>query len=225
MWKRFLPVNTATIAVLALSLATAGVTKAASGDMKFGYHLGDAFLGCAGVLPTDSPIDVIPPTPTMPGIPTCRPEAVAEDFVGAFSGEGGSIAIQGGGELKVSKKGKPQHVNGGGLFAQFDESGALISSGTWKARKLLLFEAYGEDDMTPLPDGFESGRVLIRIRLDPEDGKKVDAVLEIGCRLPGNKGIFGTIEGARVMVDGGLNYNLPADPKSTLFVNLQNFAT
>ena len=38
--------------------------------------------------------------------------------------------------------------------------------------------------------------------------------------LPGNKGIFGTIEGVRVFVDGGLNYNLATDPKLTLFVNL-----
>ena len=219
MWKRFLPVGTVTIAVLALSLATAGVAEAGSKDMKFGYHFGDAFLGCAGVLPTDPPIGVIP------GDPTCRPEAVAEDFEGAFPGEGGSIAIQGEGEFTVSEKGKLKKAKGGGLFAQFDESGVLLSSGTWKARKLLLFEAYGEDDLTPLPDGFESGRVLMLIRLDPEDGKKVDAVLEIGCRLPGNAGIFGTIEGVRVMVDGGLNYNLPADPKLTVFVNLQNFGT
>ena len=140
MWKRFLPVGTVTIAVLALSLATAGVAEAGSKDMKFGYHFGDAFLGCAGVLPTDPPIGVIP------GDPTCRPEAVAEDFEGAFPGEGGSIAIQGEGEFTVSEKGKLKKAKGGGLFAQFDESGVLLSSGTWKARKLLLFEAYGDRD-------------------------------------------------------------------------------
>ena len=200
-----------------LGLAAAEVANAGPGDMKYGYHLGDAFLGCGGVLPTDSPI------PATPGTPTCRPEAVAENSVGAFPLEGGSIAIQGSGELKVSKKGKPQHVNGGGLFAQFDLSGNEFSSGTWKAKKLLLFDAYGEDNTTPLPDGFEAGRVLILIELKPEGGKKTAAILEIGCRLPGNKGIFGTIEGARVIVDGGLNYDLPADPKSTLFVNLKNF--
>jgi hypothetical protein len=146
---------------------------------------------------------------------------VAEDFENAL---GGSIAIQGGGELKVSKKGKPQHVKGGGLFAQFDENGTEISHGTWKARKLLLFEAYGEGALPPDPmfAGWEAGRVLMLIRLHPAGGKKVNAVLEIGCRLPGNPGIFGTIEGVRVMVDGGLNYNLPADPKSTVFVNLRN---
>ena len=144
MWKRFLSVGTVTIAVLALSLATAGASKAASGDMKYGYHLGDDFLGCAGVLPTDPPIVVDPDDPT------CRPEAVAEDFAGAFPGMGGSIAIQGEGELTVSEKGKPKKVSGGGLFALFDESGILLSSGTWKARKLLSFDAYGEDDLTPL---------------------------------------------------------------------------
>jgi hypothetical protein len=202
-----------------LSLTATGVAKAGKGDMKYGYHLGDAFLECVNEsdLPTASPIDVIP------GTPTCRPEAVAQDFAGAFPMEAGSIAITGSGELKVSKKGKPQHVNGGGLFAQFDLSGNVFSSGTWKAKKLLSFDAYGEDNTTPLPDGFEAGRVLILIELKPEGGKKIAAILEIGCRLPGNKGIFGTIEGARVFVDGGLNYNLPADPKSTLFVNLKNF--
>jgi hypothetical protein len=202
-----------------LSLTAAGVANAKSGDLKYGYHLGDAFLGCGDVKPTDDPIDA------EPGNPTCRPEAVAGDTVGAFDGYGGSIAIQGSGEIKVSKKGKPKHVNGGGLFAQFDHWGNVFSSGTWKAKKLLSFDPYGEDDVTPLPDGWEAGRALILIELKPgtKGGKKVDAVLEIGCRLPGNKGIFGTIEGARVFVDGGLNYNLAADPKSTLFVNLKNF--
>lgn len=194
-----------------LSLTAAGVAQAGRGDVTFGYHFGDAFLGCAGVLPR------IPVT----GMATCRPEAKAEDFAGAFPG-GGSIVIQGGGELVVSKRGKPLEVDGGGLFARFDENGRLLKRGTWEARQLLLFDAYGEG--TP-GRGLESGRALIRIRLKPEGGKKVDAVLEIGCRLDGNKGIFGTIEGVRVMVDGGLNYNLPADPKLTVFVNLQNFGT
>jgi hypothetical protein len=212
MWKRFLSVGTVTIAVLVLSLATAGVTEAK--DVKWGYHFGDAFFGCTD-LPKDGSIEV-------EAGPTCSPEAVAEeDFAKAFPGEGGSIIIQGGGELKVSKKGKPKKVKGGGLFAQFNEAGdVLVSSGTWKAKKLLLFEAYGEGGAGP---GLESGRALMLIRLHPERGKKVDAVLEIGCRLDGNPGTFGTIEGVRVMVDGGLNYNLPADPKSTVFVNLKNF--
>jgi len=205
----------------ALGLTVAGTANAGKDDMKYAYHFGDAFFGCS-VLPTDSPEVVIP------GVPTCRPEAVAEDSVGAFPGEGGSIAIQGSGELQVDKKGKPKKVDGDGLYAQFDHWGNLVSSGTWKAKKLLSFDPYGEDDVTPLPDGFESGRALILIELKPEGGKKkggkkVTAVLEIGCRLPGNAGIFGTIEGVRVLVDGGLNYNLPADPKLTLFVNLQNF--
>ena len=216
--KKLLRIFVIPVITAMLGFTAAEVANAGSGDMKYGYHLGDAFLGCGeGTLPTDDPI------PATPGTPTCRPEAVAEDSVGAFPGEGGSIAIQGEGELKVSKKGKPQHVNGGGLFAQFDLSGNVFSSGTWKAKKLLSFDAYGEDNETPLPEGWEAGRVLILIELKPEGGKKIDAVLEIGCRLPGNKGIFGTIEGARVFVDGGLNYNLAADPKTTLFVNLQNY--
>jgi hypothetical protein len=212
--KRLLKIVVIPVVVIMLSLTATGVAKAGKGDMKYGYHLGDAFLGCGDVKPTDDPILA------TPGTPTCRPEAVAEDSPGAILGAGGSIAIQGSGEIKVSKKGKPKHVNGGGLFAQFDHSGNVFSSGTWKAKKLLSFDAYGEDNTSPFPPGFEAGRVLMLIELKPEGGKKgkkIDAVLEIGCRLPGNKGIFGTI------VDGGLNYNLAADPKSTLFVNLKNF--
>ncbi len=212
--KKLLRFVVVPVLATALSLTAAGAAKADDDDddIKYAYHLGDAFFGCV-----DLPIVPIP----VGSMPTCRPEAVAEDT--SSFGEGGSIAIQGTGELEVSKKGKPKRVNGGGLFHQFDESGGEpISSGTWKARKLLSFDAYGEEepDLSGFPDGFESGRALILIRLKPESGKRVGAVLEIGCRLPGNQGIFGTIEGARVFVDGGLNYNLAADPKLTLFVNL-----
>jgi hypothetical protein len=214
--KKLLKLFVFPVLATVLGLTAAGVANAKSGDMKYSYHLGDAFLGCGEVKPTDDPI------PVGAG-PTCRPEAVAGDTAGAFDWGGGSIAIQGSGEIKVSKKGKGKHVNGGGLFAQFDHWGNRFSSGKWKAKKLLSFDTYGEDNDTPLPDGWEAGRVLILIELKPEGGKKIDAVLEIGCRLPGNKGIFGTIEGVRVFVDGGLNYNLAADPKSTLFVNLKNF--
>jgi hypothetical protein len=106
-------------------------------------------------------------------------------------------------------------------------------SGTWKAKKLLMFDSYGPEKdcnvapfpcaVPPLPIHFEAGRALIRIELRPDEEKKkkIIAVLEVGCRLPGSRGIVGTIEGVRVMVDGGLNYNVAADPKSTLFVNLQ----
>ena len=103
-----------------LSLTAAGVAQAGPADVKFGYHFRDAFLGCAGVLPTDPPITLTPP------IATCRPEAEAETFTMTFPGEGGSIAIQGGGELKVSKRGNPLDVDGGGLFARFDENGRLL---------------------------------------------------------------------------------------------------
>ena len=66
---------------------------------------------------------------------------------------------------------------------------------------------------------------MIQIRLDSENGKKskkskkskkIDAILEVGCRLgAGNPGI--TIEGVRVIVHGGLNYNIASDPRLTVF--------
>jgi len=57
-----------------LDLAAAGVAIAGPGNIKYAYHLGDAFPGSAGVLPTDSPIPI--PDPVEP---TCCPEAVAGD--------------------------------------------------------------------------------------------------------------------------------------------------
>jgi hypothetical protein len=138
---------------------------------------------------------------------------------------GGTIAIQGGGKLTISRRGKPRTVNGGGLYAIFGPSadptmnGPIIESGTWKAKELILFDSYG-GGIGPPPE-FNAGRALIRVQLKPDFGRRSDAVLEVGCRLgAANPGIPGTIEGVRVMVDGGLYYNLPADPKSTLFVDL-----
>lgn len=222
MWKRFLSIGTVMIAVIALSVIATGVAKAGSDGLRYQYHLGSTAIGC----PDEFPNRVIDPSIAVGPMPSCRPEAAAEDFAGQFPDQGGSIAIRGQGELKIGKNGKPRHVKGSGTYARYDEMEGIIDSGTWKARKLLLFTPYGSTAAhnPNLPPGSEAGRALIQIRLDPDQGKKFDGVLEVGCRLgplpAGNPGIFGTIEGVRVMVQDGLNYNLPADPKATLFINL-----
>ncbi len=213
MKNRLKPISSIAVFVLAFSAAT--VVDASNKNVRYAYHIGDDFLGCAGVEPTDLPI------PTVPGAPSCRPEATAEDIVGLVPG-GGSIAIRGSGTLTVGKNGKPKKkAKGSGTYARFETDGTLVDSGTWKAKNVLLFDSYGTvpPDAPPAPGNFEAGRLLIQIRLDPENGKKVDAILEVGCRLgTGNPGIFGTIEGVRVIVDGGLNYNIVSDPKLTVFV-------
>jgi hypothetical protein len=227
MRKQLIPICTVTFVVLAMTLNVASARGGSKGDLRYEYHFGDASPACDDVMPTDDPIPV-------GSSPTCRPEAVAEfnpnappptvELTMKLLG-GGSIAIQGAGELTLSKKGKPKHVDGEGPYAIFgpptmhDPHGKLLEYGSWKAKKLIQFDSYGSSPT--LPVFVNAGRAMIQIRLDPVSGKKSDAILEVGCRLgAGNPGIPGTIEGVRVMIDGGLYYNLPADPKSTVFIDL-----
>ncbi len=61
---------------------------------------------------------------------------------------------------------------------------------------------------------WRTGRALILVHLvDAAGTMQADAILEIGCRLPGNPGVSGTVEGIRLLIGGGLNFNEPADPK------------
>jgi len=229
MKKPLIPICTVTFVVLAMALNGASAHGGAKRELRYEYHLGDASPACDDVKPTDDPIEV------EPG-PTCRPEAVAgiNPMVPVVPGlpiqlqGGGSIAIQGAGELAVSRKGKPRHVDGGGTYAIFGPApspgklGVRVESGSWRAKKLLQFDSYGPGKgFPPELSAWRAGRAIIQIHLRPRRGRKSDAILEVGCRLgPANPGIPGTIEGVRVMVDDGLYYNIPADPKSTLFVDL-----
>ena len=139
------------------------------------------------------------------------------------------IAIEGSGTLEIDAEDRdPKDVDGGGTFVHTTDtdSGASVS-GTWEAKQLLMFESYG-----PPSDGFiagnpavfatwRGGRAFILVHLEYDgDGLEADAILEIGCRLPGADGISGTIEGIRLVIDGGLNFNVAEDPKDTLFVDL-----
>lgn len=217
MKMRLKPISTASIAVFVLTISAASVLQAKHEDVQYGYHLGDSALGC----PDD--IGFMPFNPDPPGGATCPPEATAQDIAGLIPG-GGSIAIRGSGTFTLGKNGKlKKKAKGDGTYARFDELGILVDSGTWKAKDALLFDSYGPvPGAPPPPANWEAGRLLIKIRLDPENGKKgdkFDAILEVGCRLGiGNPGIFGTIEGVRVIVDGGLNYNIASDPRLTLFI-------
>lgn len=115
----------------------------------------------------------------------------------------------------------PKHVSGGGDFSAtaLELGGAGPVAGTWKAVQLLSFKSYGPSP--DFPDNFHSGLAMIRIHLMDEGGNWVaDAVLRLGCRLPDANFPPSTIEGVRVNVQGGLNFNLEVDPTSTLFIEL-----
>ncbi len=139
-----------------------------------------------------------------------------------------SIEMKGEGTLRIGAKGgEPKNVDGSGGFVLRIGEESFI--GTWEAKRLLLFETYGPGDPTLLADRFpgvdtsawRTGRALILVHLVDDAGTmQADAILEIGCRLPGNPGVSGTVEGIRLLISGGLNFNEPADPRATLFIDL-----
>ncbi len=73
---------------------------------------------------------------------------------------------------------------------------------------------------------------MSRIHLMVDDNWVADAILTLGCILPGAKvpgvegGVAGAgvrggaLEGVRVNVQDGLNFNLEVDPRATVFIDL-----
>lgn len=190
------------IAVLVMALAMVGVMGASADDndtqITYRYLVGS---GLTELGPVCNPV----------GVP-CPPAAMASN--------GDTIEISGEGKLSIRQEnGKPRSVTGGGSFLHKDATGDVLSVGTWTAKKLLSFDPFGPGVGTP--PTWEAGRAQIRVRLvDDVGGTEADAVLEVGCHLPENPGPPGTIEGVRLNVRGGLDFNQAIEPRATLFINL-----
>ncbi len=199
----------ALMAALVLALSVGGVTVATAdhGDLSYEYFFGEAGFDIYG--------DAIP------------------NDTKATASNGDVIEIQGKGTLGIRRVDEglvERSVTGGGEFTQNLSDGSTVS-GSWEAKQLLIFDHYG-----PTPsrqpcclEEWETGRALILVHLtvDGEQGRGSDAVLEIGCRLPGNNGspgtipeVTGTIEGVRLKVEGGPDFSHAADPKATLFIRM-----
>ena len=140
----------------------------------------------------------------------------------AMAANGDTIEILGAGTLAVdADDGEPEDVDGGGTFTHNFAAGGS-ESGTWEAKELLMFDSYGT---CPLCDpAWRAGRALILVHLEYDGGMEADAILELGCRLndpglPGG-GIPGTIEGIRLLISGGQNFNMESDPRATLFIDI-----
>jgi len=155
----------------------------------------------------------------FPGVPLCvaaNPPCPDE----AAAANGHIIDITGEGTLSI-EDGEPEDVDGGGSYVidELAADGSLVI-GTWEAEQLLMFDSYGPALL--LPPALNAGRALILIRL--AGGIEADGILEIGCRLapPGEPGggIPGTIEGIRLLISGGQNFNVPTDPTATLFIDI-----
>ena len=132
-----------------------------------------------------------------------------------------SIELKGKGTLTIAaSNGTPKAVTGGGFFVHKTGEDAVL--GTWEAKQLLMFETYGPpgaEHLAEKPDraAWRTGRAFILVHMVDENGEEVDAILEVGCRLPGNSGLSGTIEGMRLVIRGGLNFNQVPDRRATLF--------
>jgi hypothetical protein len=190
------------IAVLGMALAMVGVMGASADDndiqITYRYLVGSGFTELGQVCNL--------------GIP-CPTAAMASN--------GDTIEIGGEGKLSIRQKdGKPRSVTGGGSFLHKDADGNVLSVGTWTAKRLLSFAPFGPGVGTP--PTWEAGRAEIRVRLvDDVGGTKAAAILEVGCHLPGNPGAPGTIEGVRLNILGGLDFNQAIEPRATLFINLR----
>ncbi len=101
------------------------------------------------------------------------------------------------------------------------------------ALELQILWPWGPEPPVQPPPNFLAGLAMIRIQLFAYDGTWIaDAILRLGCILPGAKvpgakgGVAGAgvrggaLEGVRVNVQGGLNFNMEVDPTSTLFIEL-----
>ncbi len=149
------------------------------------------------------------------GAPPCPDAAEAMS-------NGDIIEITGEGTLRI-QKGKPNWVRGAGSYRHTDENGELVDVGTWTARKLLSFEDFGPS--STLPPEWRQGQAFIRIRMVSDSGDmEAIATLELGCRLrdPVTVTPAGTIEGIRLDVKGGLNFDLEDDPRSTLYLQIND---
>lgn len=132
------------------------------------------------------------------------------------------IEITGEGTLRIHK-GKPKQVRGAGSYRHTTMGGDLVDLGTWTARKLLSFESFGPSNI--LPANWLQGRALILIHMVSQSGDmEAFATLELGCRLPDpvTPTPMGTIEGIRLDVKGGLNFDIATDPSSTLYLQISD---
>ncbi len=113
----------------------------------------------------------------------------------ARADNGDTVDITGSGTLSIHDN----TVSGGGTFVHKAPNGAVRAQGTWKATALLSFNSFGTQ--AGLPQNLFGGVARIRVHLSAG----IDAILEIDCAI--GKAPAGHMEGVRLVVDNGLNFN------------------
>lgn len=140
-----------------------------------------------------------------------------DPFFGAFPD-----GVAGGNTLSIH----PKSAQGSGVFFHEDENGNLMASGTWTATELLSYKNYGPagDPGFPFADG-RAGFANIQVHLVADAGAgagaEFDAILRIRCLLPGNDSTPSSwVEGIRITVQNGLNFNKTVEGGGTLFLDM-----
>ncbi len=126
--------------------------------------------------------------------------------------------VAGGNTLSIH----PKTVQGSGVFFHDDENGNPVASGTWTAKELLSYKNYGPagDPSFPFADG-RAGFANILVHMVADGGAEFDAILRIRCLLPGNDSTPSSwVEGIRITVQKGLNFNKTVPGGGTLFLDL-----
>ena len=102
----------------------------------------------------------------------------------------------------------------------FADGGSV--SGTWEATELLNFSSYGPSPEPGWPVEFLSGRARIKVDLLIDNEKVADAILTVGCLLPGVDAPGGVFEGGTLNVQDGSNFSKLGGGGmfSTLFIQL-----
>lgn len=228
--KRF-AVLLATLVVVAIALYGSGImgTPAeAGGDEQSFRWLAGAGMFEGGFL--------------CGGAPPCPGEATTG--AGHPAVHSATIEVTGEGTLSVEVDGDdfdPEDVAGGGSFrivhSNPDPDLVVTRVGTWTAKELVSFRSFGAspcvtgntlaecEDPDNLGTFFvfdfptaHAGLAVIEVEgVVDGTGAEFDAILTVGCVLPGVPGAG--LEGIRFEVLGGLNFDVDAE-RSTLFIDL-----
>ena len=117
----------------------------------------------------------------------------------SMASNGDTIEMTGAGTLSIH----PKSVSGGGDFTHNFAGGGSVS-GTWTAKQLLSFHGYGCGG-GGLPADFCGGLAVIRVELFVGSMHVADGTLQVDCLIA--KFPAGAIEGVRLAVQGGPNFN------------------
>jgi len=115
----------------------------------------------------------------------------------------------------------PKSAQGTGIFTHTFANGDVVH-GTWEATDLLNFHDYGPSPVLTdcFFNGWLAGSANIKIHMVADGGAEFNAILRIQCLLPEVDTPNSWVEGFRLAIQGGVNFNKSAaEGGGTLFID------